>query len=87
MELKEKEIKEEIEKNRYKLLGQISVLEKNYEDLIQYIKKKIKYKLGRYFLKRLDLQGNIYKTRVVNGELNYYNDRRNDLIDFDDYWY
>lgn len=50
-------------------------------------KKKIKYKLGRYFLKRLDLQGNIYKTRVVNGELNYYNDRRNDLIDFDDYWY
>ena len=44
MELKEKEIKEEIEKNRYKLLGQISVLEKNYEDLIQYIKKKIKYK-------------------------------------------
>ena len=50
-------------------------------------KKKIKYKLGRYFLKRLDLQGNIYKTIVVNGELNYYNDRRNDLIDFDDYWY
>lgn len=40
MELKEKEIKEEIEKNRYKLLGQISVLEKNYEGLIQYIKKR-----------------------------------------------
>ena len=50
-------------------------------------KEKLKESCKSYFLKRLDFNGKLYKTIVINGEFFYYNEKRDDLDDFDGYKY
>ena len=60
---------------------------KNLNGEIVYKKEKLKESCKSYFLKRLDFNGKLYKTIVINGEFFYYNEKRDDLDDFDGYKY
>jgi len=60
---------------------------KNLNGEIVYKKEKLKESCKSYFLKRLDFNGKLYKTIVVNGEFFYYSEKRDDLDDFDEYKY
>ena len=62
-------------------------IKKEVVKMIENKKEKLKESCKSYFLKRLDFNGKLYKTIVVNGEFFYYSEKRDDLDDFDEYKY